>query len=297
MYRASIAISGNSVYALGQGRDEDDDHLVFCYDVLINQWDKLPPTEHRHGILHIVDQKLTIFGGTDPVTRECHSRVSTYDKNTNGWYKCYPDMIHNRHMPGVVTYKDYVIVMGGNIGPHTFHDSIEVMNYNNPLQWKEVSVHLPVPMFDIEPIISGDYITIVGSSSDLRCKTTYQITTQEIISSLDQPLSTGAVTRQWKELSSATFYNTAIVPYSNPPVIIGGSVKGICTSDVSLYDQSNNSWRKVASLTSARNAVGVTLLNDHTVIVIGGSSGGVGFEAATACSLTTVEIGNIIPNQ
>ena len=32
-------------------------------NLVINQWDKLPPTEHRHDIL---DQKLIIFGGTDP---------------------------------------------------------------------------------------------------------------------------------------------------------------------------------------------------------------------------------------
>ena len=184
--------------------------------------------------------------------------MSTYDKNTNDWYKCYPDMIHNRHMPGVVTYKDYVIVMGGNIGPHTFHDSIEVINYNNPLQWKEVSVHLPVPMWGITPTISGDYITTVGYTSDLTYTETYQIKTQEIISSLDQPLSTGAVTSQWKELSSIAFYETDTVPYSNPPVIIGGrshaSQGAVPTSDVSLHDSSKNSWKKVDSLTSARSS-------------------------------------------
>ena len=298
MYHASIAISGNSVYALGQGRDEDSHHQVFCYNIPINQWDKLPPTVHRHGILHIVDQKLTIFGGTDPVTQECHNKVSTYDKNTNSWYKCYPDMIHNKHVPGVVTYKDYVIVMGGNTNPHTFLDSIEVMNYKHQLQWKEVSVHLPVPMWCNKPIISGDYITIVGYSSDLTYKTTYQIQTQEIISSLDQPLSTGAVTRQWKKLSSPTHWDTATVPYSNPPVIIGGDDDNdIPTSDVSLYDSSKNSWRKVDSLTSTRKHVGVSLLNDHTVFVIGGSTKGGSVEAAMASSLTTVEIGNIVPNQ
>ena len=297
MYCASIAISGNSVYALGQGPDEDSHHQVFWYNLVINQWDKLPPTEHRHGILHIVDQKLTIFGGTDPVTLECHNKVSTYDKNTNGWYKCYPDMIHNRHMPGVVTYKDYVIVMGGNTNPHTFLDSIEVMNYNNPLQWKEVTVHLPVPMWGITPTISGDYITIVGYTQGGSHYTThYQIPVEEIISSLDQPLSTGAVTRQWKKLSSPTHWVTATVPYSNPPVIIGGDVKGVPTSDVSLYDSSNNSWRKVDSLTSARIDPGVSLINNNAIIVIGGNTKG-GVEAARASSLTTVEIGNIVPNQ
>ena len=147
-------------------------------------------------------------------------------------------------------------------------------------------------------IISGDYIIIVGYSSDLTYSTVYQTTTQEIISSLDQPLSTGAVTRQWQKLSSPTHWDTATVPYSNPPVIIGGNdVEDITTSDVSLYDSSKNLWRKVDSLTTARKNIGVALLNSDTIIVVGGNSGGVGIEACMASSLTTVEIGNIVPNQ
>ena len=56
------------------------------------------------------------------------------------------------------------------------------------------------------------------------------------------------------------------------------------------------SWRKVDSLTSARQYVGVALLNNSTIIVIGGSTEGGSVEAAMASSLATVEIGNIIPN-
>ena len=103
---------------------------------------------------------------------------------------------------------------------------------------------------------------------------------------------------QWKELSAATHYNTTTIPYSNPAVIIGGDNQSdIPTSDVSLYDIHKNSWKKVDSLTSATKNVGVALLSSHTIIVIGGTSGGVGVEGALASSLSTVEIGTIIPNQ
>ena len=209
-------------------------------------------------------------------------------------------MVHNRSKPGVITSDDHVIVMGGKSSPDTILDSIEVMNYHQQLQWKEVSVHLPVPMWAIKPTISGDLTTIVGySQARSRSTAHYQIPVEEIISSLDQPLSTGAVTGQWKELSSATHWDTATVPYSNPPVIIGGCSRdgSLPTSDVSLYDSSKNSWRKVDSLTSARDFVGVALLNNNSIIVIGGASGGVGVEGAMASSLTTVEIGSIVPNQ
>ena len=301
MYDAYVAVSNGTIYCTGSTRNDDNYNDVYCFNTKSNQWKQLPRPGHRLGVLHMVDDKLSIFGGADSTTLKVHNKVTTYNSKTNSWYSCYPNMLHNRDKPGVITSDDHVIVMGGKSSPDTYLDSIEVMNYKHQLQWKEVSVHLPVPMWAINPTISGDYITIVGYSSGLTYNTTYQITTQEIISSLDQPLSTGAVTRQWKKLSSTTHYDTATVPYSNPPVIIGGishvNRGSVLTSDVSLYDPSKNSWRKVDSLTSARSFVGVATLNSSTIIVIGGSSGGVGVEANKASSLTTVEIGNIVPNQ
>ena len=297
MHDVYVAVSNGTIYCTGTTPNIDNEHDVYCYDTRSNQWKQLPRPGHRLGVIHMVDDKLTIFGGTDSTTDQFHNKVTTYNSKTNSWYSCYPDMLHNRSKPGVITSDDHVIVMGGMSSPDTVLDSIEVMNYRQQLQWKEVSLHLPVPMYGFKPTISGDYITIVGYTSDLRYCTVYQTTTQEIISSLDQPLSTGAVTRQWQKLSSPTHLNTVTVPYSNPPVTIGGDIKGVCTSDVSLYDSSKNSWRKVDSLTSARKNIGVALLNSDTIIVIGGCSGGVGVEAARESSLTTVEIGNIVPNQ
>ena len=297
MYDAYVAVSNGTIYCTGTTSNKDNWHDVYCYDTRSNQWKQLPRPGHCLGVIHMVDNKLTIFGGADSTTNKHHNKVTTYNSKTNSWYTCYPDMLHNRFKPGVITSDDHVIVMGGKSSPDTFLDSIEVMNYHQQLQWKEVSVHLPVPMWGFKPTISGEYITIVGYSDRSRYITHYHIPVEEIISSLDQPLSTGAVTGQWKELSPATHWDTTTVPYSNPPVIIGGGIKGVCTSDVSLYDSSKNSWRKVDSLTSARGYVEVALLNNNSIIVIGGTTAGVDIEAVMASSLTTVEIGNIVPNQ
>ena len=299
MYSAYVAVSNGTIYCTGTTPDDDNDNDVYCSDTKTNQWKQLPRPGHRLGVLYMVDDKLTIFGGRDSTTGNIHNKVTTYNSKTNSWYGCYPGMLHNRSSPGVITSDDHVIVMGGASSPDTFLDSIEVMNYHHQLQWKEVSAHLPVPMFAINSTISGDYITIVGYEQGGGCNNGYyQISTQEIISSLDQPLSTGAVTRQWKVLSAATYYGTATVPYSNPPVIIGGiSYSSVPTSDVSLYDSSKNLWKKVDSLTTARAGIGVSLINNNTIIIIGGSTRGESVEAAMASCLTTVEIGNIVPNQ
>ena len=272
---------------------------MYCYDIITDHWTILPQPGHGLGILHTIDGMLTIFGGNDPVTNEIFNKVTTYNNDTNKWYSCYPNLLNNRSQPGVITYHNCVMVMGGMISPGTTDVTIEVMNYRDELQWREISIKLPHPMFGIKPIISGENVVIVGySTTKGRYNRYYQFKVEEMISSLDKPLSTGAVSTQWKELSPATHYNTATVPYSNPPVIIGGSnAKGdIPTSDIMLYDTSKNSWIEVDSLTSPRKHVGIGLLNNYTIIVIGGTSGGTGVEGAMASSLTTVEIGNIVVN-
>ena len=259
----------------------------------------LPQPGHRFGVLTMLDDKLTIFGGQDPVTYEIFNKVITYNNDTNSWYSEYPDMLNKRFKPGVITHNSYVIVMGGMSSADTIHNSLEVMDYHHhQRQWKEVSVCLPIPMWAVKPTISGNSITIVGYShvGGSRSNRYYQIKVEEILSPLDQRLSTGAKSNQWTTLASAQHWETATIPYTNPPVIIGGNVNYIPTCDINLYDPFKNIWMKVDSLTSARSDVGVASLNTNTIIIIGGTSGGKGREVNEASSLSKVEIGYIIPN-
>ena len=301
MYQAYVAVSNGTIYCTGVTPNVDNQHEVYCYNTRSDQWKQLPTPGHRLGVIHIVDNKLTIFGGIDPANNKYYNKVTTYNHKTNSWYSHFPNMLHNRDRPGVVTSHEYVIIMGGGSNADIILDNIEVMNYHH-LQWREVSIHLPVPMWAIKPKICGDNIIIVGySTATGRNKGGYQITMEELILSFVQSLSPSVVPLQWKELSPASHYGTATIPCSNPPLIIGGrdhsNQGGAATSDVSLYDIEKYSWRRVDSLTSARGSVGVALLNNHTKIIIGGTSGGVDIEGAKASSLSTVEIGTIIPNE
>ena len=300
MYDAYVAVSNGIIYCTGSTPNEDNRLEVYSYNTRTNQWKQLPRPGHRLGVLHMVDDKLTIFGGREPYTNNRHNKVTTYNSKTNSWYSHFPNMLYNRSKPGVVTSHDYVIVMGGVNSPDTILDNMEVMNYHH-LQWREVSAHLPAPMWGIIPTIYGDNIIIVGYYTAKTCSNgCYQIPTEKLILSFHQSLSPGAVPVQWKELSAGTNYKTTTIPYSNPPVIIGGACNQsttVPTSNVSLYDIHKNSWRKVDSLTNARIAIGVSLINSNTIIAIGGFTQGGSIEAVLSSCLTIVEIGTIVPNQ
>ena len=146
MYDAYVAVSNGTIYCTGCTPDGDNRDEVHCYDIRTDQWKQLPRPGHRLGVIHMVDDKLTIFGGRDPTTNKHHNKVTTYNSKTNSWYSHFPNMLYNRSKPGVVTSHGYVIVMGGGSSPDTSLDNMEVMNYHH-LQWREVSVNLPVPMY------------------------------------------------------------------------------------------------------------------------------------------------------
>ena len=292
MYQASVAVDDNNVYVTaGAAPDDETYNNVYNYDILTDQWNTLSPPGHYCGVLCMVDNKLFIFGGSDPVTYEIINKVSTYNSNTNSWTSYYPNMVQKRFRPGVVTHGDHVIVMGGSYEHKKYHDNIEVMNWRQRSPWREVLTKLPVPMWDIKPTIAGEHLLIVGySHAGGRNKGSRQLPIFTITSS-DQ------VASHWEEISPAPHYDTVTVPHSNPPLIIGGDdVKGVPTSDISLYDTSKKQWQQVDSLTTARTNVGVATINSNTLIIVGGTSGGDGIEANMASSLPIVEIGHIVHN-
>ena len=297
MYDVSVVVDGNNVYfTAGSAPENETKNNVYCYDISTDQWNTLSPPGHCRGVLCMVDNKLSIFGGC--IAYGTLSKVSTYDRDINSWSQTYPAMINERLLPGVAVYGDHVMVMGGEDESDRCLDNIEMMNWQQKSPWKEVSTKLPVRMWNIKPTLSGEHLLIVGySTATGRNKGSYQIPVSTVTSVEELELSDQAAI-QWKQLSPAPYYKTATVPYSNPPLIIGGSdVKGVPTSDISLYDTSKDSWIKVDSLTSAGVHVGVATINNNTIIVIGSTSGGDNVATnLTASSLPTVEIGHIVRN-
>ena len=291
LYQASVAVLGNRVFVTAGTAPDDSTHAnVYSYDIETDKWTILPQPGHLFGVLHVLGNMLTIFGGSDPVTQKYHKKVTTYNNSTNCLCVHYPEMNNVRYKLGVATYHDIVIAMGGKSDPLTIHDSIEIMNFRYNLQWKDVSLHLPVPMWNIKPTLSGENVTVIGySHAGGRNNGSYMI---PVASLLGHPLSSN----KWNEMCPTPYHNSATVPYSDPPVIIGGSYAGVTGSQISVYDQSTDTWKWVDSLTSPRNNVGVSVIKKDTIIVIGGTSGGIGVKGATSNSLSTVEIGLFVAN-
>lgn len=295
MYGASVAVSDQNVYvAAGVAPNYDIYQKVYCYNIVGDRWSLLPSPEHALGILCMVDGNLNLFGGNNS-NYTATNRVSTYISNTNKWIEYFPRMIKNRIKPGVAVYLEHVIVVGGARDITTLNNDIEILNWQqSPLEWKLVDITLPVPMWTISLTISSDKLLIVGyTQAKGRSTSVYQFPVKLL---LEQPLylNHGQLQKHtWNKLSSAPNQDAALVRCSNPPVIVGGSCRGHPTSDVSVYDISENQWKKCGSLSSPRINVAVANIYDDTIIVFGGYTRGGSVEAAMESSLTTVEMGRV----
>ena len=278
----------------GDAPQRETHYYVFSYKININEWSKLTPPGHYRGRLQIIDDKLTMIGGCDNVTNKRTNKVSTFNNTSNNWTQYFPDMINARSKPGVVTHENHVIVVGGFIDDDVYSDDIEVLDWTQANQWMKSNMKLPRPMWSPSLTISHDQLYIVGydASGGRSCKA-YQAPVDSIISSIGQ-LPTSHLSGDWNKLPSAPHYNTALLPHSYPPVIIGGyNIQYIPTSDVAILDITKRTWIRVASLSTARTCVAVVPISHGSILIIGGTSGGEGVQANIASSVTTVEKGTV----
>ena len=293
MYGASVAVNEQSVYvAAGCTRKPEIGRKVFCYDTISDRWSHLPSPDHS-GILCMVDGKLNLFGGINFDNNKPTDKVSTFNASTNKWVRHFPPMLKKRNKPGVAVYLEYIIVAGGARDINTFNNDIEVLNWQqSSLQWRQANISLPVPMWMISLTVSSDMLLIVGyTQAKGRSTSVYQIPVKFLV---EQPLQ--AHNHTWKRLCSAPHHDSALVPNSNPPVIIGGNFRGQATSDICVYNASENHWKNCDSLSGPRINVAVASIYDDTIIVFGGFTSGRNIEATMESSLTTVEMGKVEEN-
>ena len=274
-------------------------HQVYVYDINTDQWGQLPPSGHFKGIPHIIGGKLVIIGGRLSATKKMTNKVSTFDEDSQTWTSYYPDLLSVRSKPGVVSHLEHVIVAGGgrpkgkDDDTSEIQDDIEVLNWVKNAHWKKVSIKLPVPMYAFKPIVSDDHLLIVGyNGANMKgYNGVSKVPVATITASVDQQRNSDTPTK-WTKLNATDHWGTAPVPSSSPPVVVGGDNEDYQpTADIKMYDNSNKSWKKIGSLSSARSCVAVAAVYNNAIIIIGGCTKGVSQADAISSSVTVVELG------
>ena len=305
LYDAYIAVQHQHhkiyVTAGGESPVEDAKRQVYVYSINTDQWGQLPPSGHYYGIPHIIGGRLAIIGGRLSATKKTTNKVSTFDEDSQTWTSYYPDLLLVRSRPGVVSHLEHVIVAGGgrpkaeDDGSLEVQDDIEVLNWRKNSHWRKASIKLPLRMYGFTPTISDDHLLIVGyGGADMKnYNGAYKMPLANITASIDQQHNSDTPTK-WTKLTAASDHQKiALVPSASPPVVVGGEdiTDTIPKADIKMYDNSNKSWKKIGSLSSARSRVAVAAVYNNAIVVIGGCTKGDTITNAKSSSLTVVELG------
>ena len=305
MQGAYATVINTTMYITGGWcpNDTRNNYNVYKYRLDKNQWSVLPPLQQYYGIPVNTDNQLTVIGGNHSTTHKATAQVTTFTDNK--WTNTYPNLSVARSEPAVVPYHQYVIVAGGLGDDETAVDTIEVLDITMS-HWMIVNTLLHQPMYMISATICADSFTIVGyvGADEKRYRETFIIPIDEIISQQQQTQQqqtqqsltsyTDKDNTKWHALADAPYWKTALVPNTSPPVIIGGDDKQYNTvNDITIYDDTKNRWKKIASLPISCGYTTVAVIND-CIIVMGGASDTKTDETCHATALSDVNVGQLV---
>ena len=299
MWGAKATVINTTLYISGGACPNDFMNMynVYKYELDKNQWSVLPSLQQYYGIPVNIDNQLTVIGGRHSTTSKPTAQVTTFTDNR--WNNTYPNLSVARSGPAVVPYQKYVIVGGGLGDGEITVDTIELFDIA-VCHWVIVNTHLPKPMYAISATICGDSFTIVGyaSADNIRYKETLMIPIDNIISEQQQiqqsPTSSIDKDNKWHTLADAPYRSTCLVPNTSPPVIVGGrDEQGNTVNDITVYDNTNNRWKKIASLPINCAITTVAVVNDY-IIVMGGVSDAKTDAVVSATTLCDVNVGQLV---
>ena len=287
MYWAYAVTKGTDVYVTGgNSRNGTAVENLLKFNVLKNQWLKLPPSGFHHSVPAIIEGRLALIGGRRPSNKVVVNNVTTYNEDSGQWEVHYPGMIQPRYRPAVVVHGGYVIVLGGKIKERsTMTDSIEVMDIQDK-KWTMLATRLPKKMYDMPATLSQDEVYILGyDDGSSRANNVYTIPFSNLVTSADTK-------HPWKEVRRDTvYYKMSVIPQSYPLVALGGDDRQNKTvSAVLAFDHDTKSWNEVASLTSPRAHCAVASIGDKAILVIGGCTETKNLKSCNSSSLKTVEM-------
>ena len=293
MRRAKATVINDTLYiGGGQCTTANDGYSMFSYKLTDDQWIRLPLLPRYYGVPTNINNELSYIGGRDYSTKRSTNKVITL--RNDHWITPYANMVVGRSNHAVVSYQHYIIVAGGEDEDGSTLDTIELFNCNDH-QWTLVSTHLPQPMKLINATTCNQSFIIAGydGAGGRAYSGTFIITMDSLVGTEQQQSITSSISKddnKWSELCKTPYWNTAIVPNTSPPVIIGGSDNQLkAVNNISLYDDSSDSWRTVSTIPISCAGATVATIND-TIIVAGGCTDGSTINATT---LTSVMLGQL----
>ena len=222
------------------------------------EWSQLLCCVSRSSTLIVIEDKLTVIGGTNPT--QCLSL------ETNKWKSVYPPMFTGRHNSTAIKCGGYMIVAGG-VGVHgQLLSSVEAMNLTSK-KWISCS-DLPFPVCSASGAVINENLYLLGgkSSSGPVCSV-LTCTLKSLISRREE------VNSVWRSLPNLPFPSSTCVSAHNRLFALGGLNNHKAQNAVYKYDFSGKCWEYLLALKAARSDCLISVVTVDScskLVVVGG---------------------------
>ena len=273
----AVIVNGK-VYCGGGVAFGNSRYIVYCYDLLQENWTSLPPLPIRYFGLGQVGGRLVAIGGKKKNDDRKANDVYTYDERSNKWKQTIPPMPTARDNPGVLSLGTALIVAGGD----TLGGASDVVEIFKPdiAQW-HTSNPLPTPCCELSLVAIGNTCYAIGGY-------TYpSYLAQALRASVDDLLQNAIPTKArlirtgdqspWMSLTDTPLYQPTATVLAGNLVAVGGkeSSQGVADmKEIYIFSPSANSWIYVSDLPAPRSCSAAVHVSPVELLLVGGWCGG-----------------------
>lgn len=259
---------------------KDHAHTVFTYDFdNPDSWNKLPRCPRRDFGMFAIENTLVVVGGVDS-THKKSNKVTVWDPTATGqqWKEgYYPSLINSRVSPSIVSYDNWLIVIGGT--PDKPSSLIEKLDLESHKAWSPCPP-LPEKCVDISAVVVKSNLYITGSTENGTTSTSESgkvvySTLIPVFTRIKKPKDMTA----WKTLPSIPNLSTSLCSISRKSILaFGGEIDSTSSLaklspllSLDLKREEDARWERVGSLPSERSFCTCLRLGGDKVLVLGGT--------------------------
>ena len=267
---------------MGDGYDDDDEYIVYCYDSSQDNWTTLPPLPVRWFSLGQVNGKLVAIGGLIVKKSDvgATNEVYTYDERSRKWKQTIPPMPTARYSADVLSLQSALVVAGGDASDEGFTDAVEIFKADTS-QWYRTD-RLPTPCQDVSPVLIGNTCYALGGHGDSsRLNHVLYASVDDLLCNAvpaNQTTHSGSIDTlsAWKTLANTPTYAPAAAMLTGNLLATGGmetSRGRAAKENIYMFSPFTNSWIYICDLPQPRSTTAVAVLSPTKILMIGGWCG------------------------
>ena len=255
----SVVVQGTVYVGGGLTYSDWNAHVVMEYDTSSGKWRELLPYITHYFAMTAINNHLILVGG---------SKLGVWRTDCKKWTHPYPNMPTVRVAPSAVTYKEWLIVVGGYDNSLS---SADIMNTNSK-QW-HTAAPAPIVWCGMKTAVVGDICYFMGGFiHDSATDVVYSVSLPALISQINSKQSAEKGQQIWKNISGLGLHRSTPLSLSGSLLALGG--EGMkdekAVTAIHHYRPETGEWVKVGDLPSPRCQCTCVRMSNGEILVAGG---------------------------